>query len=356
MYRYTTKKTVKANRKFAQKQSQKKKSTTKNSRNQRQSDFLAKKTRSVTKKTSKTNKKNSPKTKIKKNSGWGQWWRSLFIVVILLYFSLWLLVKFFLPQTFSLEQDKSILLLSGSPDQITERIYLLQASPLNERVALFALDPQAQVSISGNQEPLPLGEIAYRLSLQADQPAAILTHYNFSLKQALDEVYFVADLGEIDSLRELRTNIWQTLQKKNINNRSLLWRLYFFLHREIVFSASQLKIKDISLGLEATFLAKDKIYKCPVVLINTTSLNGLAAKMTKIVEMSGLVVVNQESSQENLDMSTIYYDENEAECLILTERLRKILPVESEFIPDMGQQGAASRAKAVIKLGKDLAN
>lgn len=354
MYRYTAKKTAQANRKFAQKQAKKKtmKTSSKMAAQKKQKKQLATATKVKTK---------SAKTVKRENQAISRFWRILtgtIFFVILLYLIGMLILRFFLPQVFLFDDDRSVLLLDGTPEEKADKIYLLQLSPNNETVKVFALDPTALVPVSGGYGAYPLGYVASFLQLQSGETQKLAAIYNFALKQAIDEVYFVEDLQNLDSAAAIKGEIWGLIKKElslTTTVRRELWEIYFFLQRELIFSEENLEIEEDE-GIEAQFLAKEKLTQCPVVLINTTTINGLASKTSKMAEMNGLVVVNLENSSENLRESEIYYDETETDCLALVEILQNNFPAMNRFIPDGGEKGLQNRAKAVIKLGQNLSD
>ncbi len=358
-YQYTAAKKQQGNRKFAQKQLGKKTAKTK------KLPLDVKKTR---KSLVKTAGKGSKKTKNQTQKGQRQerQWRERILAALgkigglffLGYLVFVLLMKFFLPSFFSLDnEEKNLLLIGGTPEDKAAVIYILRLSSTDDSVKVFLLDSQALVPVSGGYGNYPLGNIAPLLQLEANQNQTLVAVYNFALKQAIDEVYFVPDLQIPESEKQVKADFWRLIKKElalTTQARAELWRIFFFLQKENSFLKNNLKISDQ--GVEGIGLAKEKNTQCPVVLINTTKINGLASKVSRMAEMNGAVVINLESNEENLLDSEIYYDQNEPACVELINVLQNSLTKVGKIVPDSGVLGAQNRAKAVIKLGQSLSN
>lgn len=389
-YRYTAAKKQQANRKFAQKQLRKRgnsslaaaKSGAKSLSQVKNSPIKGVKVKNnasskkiapnsgVAKRTTKkvmvrvTGQKKTAVKAAKKVNWWQQqsltWLGSLAAVILFGYLIFVLLMRFFLPALFNFSEEKNILLVGAAPSETAERIYILRLSPTDESVKVFLLDNQASVPVVGDYGNYPLGSVAPLLQLETNNSQQnLLAVYNFALKQAIDEVYFVPNLQIPDTAAAVRVDFWTLIKKEltlTTTVRRELWEIFFYLQRgETAFTVKDLKITAQE-GLETTALAKERINACPAVLINTTGINGLAGKVTKMVEMSGVVVVNLESSAENLEESEVYYDQNEPACQELVAILQNSLPKMGKIVPDNGVLGGQNRAKLVLKIGRSLSN
>lgn len=353
-YQYTAAKKQQANRKFAQKQLGKKAIATSTSTKKKTvGKDGAKKTSSKTKKNSKAQRQERHWRKLILAALW-----RILLLIFLFYLTFILLLKFFLPSFFSLgNEEKNLLLIGGTPENKAAVIYILRLSATDDSAKVFLLDSQALVPVSGGYGFYPLGNIAPFLQLEADQSQTLAAVYNFALKQAIDEVYFVPDLQIPENEKQVRKDFWRLIKKElalTTQTRSELWKIFFFLQKDLSFIKNNLLINDE--GAVSSGLAKDKNTRCPIVLINTTKINGLAGKVSKMAEMNGVVVINLESSEENLIDSEIYYDQREPACVELVQVLQNNLTKVGKIVPDNGELGAQNRAKAVIKLGQSLSN
>lgn len=369
-YQYTAVKKQQANKKFAQKQLGKKtvgktalsKKGNIGSAKTKKTSFDLKKTRKSSVKIATRNyKKDQAKTR-KQGKSWREKIFAIFWKIIGLlflgYLIFILLMKFFLPSFFSLNnEEKNLLLIGGTPSEKASIMYILRLSPVDDSVKVFLLDDQALVPVSGGYGYYPLGNIAPFLQLQADKNQTLVAVYNFALKQAIDEVYFIPELKIPENEKQVKNDFWCLIKKElalTTQARTQLWKIFFFLQKDTSFIKNELKINDD--GATYLGLAKEKKTQCPIALINTTKINGLASKVSKMAEMNGAVVINLESNEENLADSEIYYDQNEPACVELINILQNSLTKVVKVVPDSGALGAQNRAKAVIKLGQSLSN
>ncbi len=374
-YRYTATKKQQSNRKFAQKQKMKqttlaakktsasigskKPAAKKNTQLKKKTEVKAKNLRSASKPiTTKALKeqKQAVQRSQRERKLWLDWLLSFLGIMILLYLVLMLIMKSVLPMLFSLDEEKNILLIGANAEQKAERIYILRLAPESEMTKVFVLDANALVPVAGGYGEYPLGSVAPFLSLTGEKDQqnqnALVAVYNFALKQALDEVYFVPDLPDLTNLKAVRESFWSLVKEEFATKSQIqpeLAKIFLYLQKENNFSSE-------NLSLTANLaLAKEKNVTCPVVIINTTKINGLASQVSAVLEMSGALIVNLESNQENLAETEVFYDEREAECGQLLTNLQNSLPKIGQIIPDQGEKGAQKRAKMVIKLGRSLA-
>ncbi len=179
--------------------------------------------------------------------------------------------------------------------------------------------------------------------------------YNYALGQAIDEVIFVDEAVNPDGLPEIREAFW-TLLKEQLGQtgtiESDLLEAFFHLQKDYPLLVETVDVAGAGEMLDD--LNKEVILGCPVVLINTTMINGLASKVSVMLETNGALVVNYDSSNEDLQDNVIYYDENEASCEQLLQIIKNSLPNIGEIIADQGKMGQENRAKMVIKLGESL--
>ena len=359
MYRYTSAKNQRANKKLLQKQLKKKVPAKKVQKTTPKATAKAGQ-RSRVKKVTTKRQASSAQLRQKKYfwSTLTAVFLSLGLFLVLTYLIILLCLKFFLPQLFAFSAERNILLIGGTPAEKATNIYILRLSPANETVKVFTLDSQALVPVSGGYGDYPLSFVAPLLQLETTNNQQLAAVYNFALKQAIDEVYFIPDLHQPTSEEQVAQDIW-TLIKQELSLtttvRRSLWEIFFYLQKETAFTQNQLAI-DSDSGVTADYLAKEALTQCPVVLINTTNINGLAAKASQMMEMNGVKVVNLESSSEDLLANEIYYDQNEPDCVSLVQVLQNSLPQLVKMVPDDGNLAAQNRAKAVIKLGRSLSD
>ncbi len=92
---------------------------------------------------------------------------------------------------------------------------------------------------------------------------------------------------------------------------------------------------------------------CAVAVINTTSINKLAQKVTDMLEKNGVYVVRTTSNEQNLNASQVLLDRRQSRCRPLASKLEDLLPGDQtlQFSDTMNDY----RADIVILLGNNLA-
>lgn len=94
---------------------------------------------------------------------------------------------------------------------------------------------------------------------------------------------------------------------------------------------------------------------CTVALINTTPLNGLAARIADLLESHHFRVVRTVTDTTQVGKTTVLFAENlSADCLVILDKVEKLVPGGVEKQLDVGET-VRNRADLVVKLGTDLA-
>jgi hypothetical protein len=94
---------------------------------------------------------------------------------------------------------------------------------------------------------------------------------------------------------------------------------------------------------------------CPVAVVNTTNIRGLAGKISQILEDSGVLVIRTTQSEVKFDQTTIYLEDGiPDECVQLAERIGKLFPEQPTILPQAAGEATQYRAKIVVMVGLDL--
>ncbi len=355
MYKYTAAKNQQANERLQKRQLSKQifHNQANNKKTSKNSSKMVKKT--IEKPTKELPKIEIPEWLIKVAQIGG----SLLLAGVGLVVMLMIGVNSFLPQVFKIKQEKNLLLVNNTIDQGASHLYLVKLSPQTETANIFSLKGDSLVPIAGGYGQYPLGFLAPLLRFENNDLEKITAAYNFALKQAVDEVYFMPQLGELKDKKTveqaigklIKNDFWRTtrLQKQWLE-------IYFYLKTAQFFSIKDFEFKNETQGLDIPFLAKEKLNGCPVVLVNSAGVNNLAQSHGQMLEANGFLVVNRENPIKKIEESVIYYDQNENDCQQLIGLAQKLLPRISKIVPDGGEQAKQYRAKMVINLGVDFAN
>ena len=92
---------------------------------------------------------------------------------------------------------------------------------------------------------------------------------------------------------------------------------------------------------------------CSIAVINTTEVNGLASRMSDLLEKNGAYIVRVVSNDLDLDKSYVLVDDSKNNCLVVAKKLEGLLPQHGEL--QRGEVIQPYRADIVIFLGNNLA-
>lgn len=344
-YRYTGKKNRQANRKLQKRQQNKKVVKVKSSRSQVKTNRSTAPSHSQKKRSSATTQTQKKPTQGKN----AQKRRQRTLVAALSQFFVWLVLVILiillvanslLPQFASLKQATNILLVGSTSEQTAQYLYLIQVLPDTNTVTISALDGNVSVPITGGYGNYPLGSLSPLLHLEENNLAQITAAYNFALKQAIDEVYFLPTLTNWQN-KEMALHDLSSAAKKE------LWPLYF-----TVKSSEYFYLQNNNDRL----LGKTKLTECPTVLINAAGISGLAKQTSQMLEMNGLQIINWGNTGEKLTTTQIFYDENQTACLEAVKILQRVLPANSQYLADQGNEAQKHRAKMVIYLDETISD
>jgi len=125
------------------------------------------------------------------------------------------------------------------------------------------------------------------------------------------------------------------------------------------FSDSEFNHKEEKQRLLANFLERNtaanygKLFECPVAVINSSTVTGLATAFAQLLEKDGFSVVKRDSGQDVLAESSLLIDPNITACQSLSNRFAQLMPTKTINVDhELAQQ---YRAGAVIFLAEDLA-
>ncbi|MBQ6437793.1 LytR C-terminal domain-containing protein, partial [bacterium] len=281
-------------------------------------------------------------------------------VAILLAIAVTMLLNTALPQFFHLEEEKNILLVGADISSRADVIYLVNVNPATQTTTVTRLSATTLVPVIGGFGQYPLGSVAPVLaSFGANSLQEIRAGYTFALSSVIDEVYFWPELAEIRTAAELKNTfkslIFDDLRRRSALDISLINSYFQIRANKPLAGVRQVSEVGQLAGGQAQ-LGRSRLVACPVTLMNAADVNGLASRTSQMLENSGFSVVNWDTAAQTIERSSIYYDGSEPDCLEVVALVQKIFPQLELVEDDGGAQGQKYRSKAVISLGRELAD
>lgn len=294
------------------------------------------------------------------------WWKPLlkflwgmFLVIILAGGSIILCLNSFLPLIFELTTEQTLMLIEGESGGRVNQAYLVNISPQAKQILVLQLDPQMLLPVAGQYGTYPLATVSQFLTAQGSDAEQIRKTYNLAFGHVIDKIYYFHQLPSILSKHHLKQifNQYVTAAVKDLQPLDkLFWQTFFALRSYSYYNfAAAAQLSQVAdWGRRAA--SKPFLSACPLVLVNAASSQGLASKVSQILEKNGLEVRHLDSAAQATVSSQIFYDEQNTECVQAVETITAILPQEMILSPDGGQEASKNRAKAVIVLGQTMAD
>jgi hypothetical protein len=266
--------------------------------------------------------------------------------------------NFFMPRVFRLENARNLLLITSST-ATTPRILLVTFDPDTKSTEVAAIDPELPVkNVLGGYREYPLRSIAPLFALEQKDNQALLAAYHFALGEVIDEIYFVDELPAVENrgqlsgvFRHLINNYWQAEHQWP----EKLLEAYFFVRetQNVDFEVVTVTSENLTTFHNRTAKLGGSTAVCPLVLVNATAQNGLAAKVAGVLEKDGLRVTRRMSGDAPQANNTIYYDPDNLECQAVLARLKQFFPSEPELVENK-EILQNYRANLVVVLGDEL--
>ncbi|MBD3250259.1 MAG: hypothetical protein GF381_01665 [Candidatus Pacebacteria bacterium] len=271
---------------------------------------------------------------------------TFFVLIGLLVLSLagWL----FLPRIIQLHQPFNLVLVKRVGDRL-EAARLVYLRPQENEVVIEHIEPDQNVSLVASEEvrSFSLAQADRQYLLDADQAKSREeVFFSWALERKINLVVETTKLpdhaGELSGL--LRKNLFSP-------TLSLFRQMYFFCRQ-----AEELPLQAYTSGKNNLPLLASWADKCSVAVLNSTSISGLAAKYSRILENSGVKVIRVDSYQPEAANSQFFWDSG-GECGQLGLELAQIMPQPAGVNSDY-QLGESLlnryRADVVVVLGRDV--
>lgn len=269
----------------------------------------------------------------------------LFFVSLLLLFLLSLLVFYLLRSQLAKRQQITrnyhlLITESGRPYAWV----VLAAS--EEKVKVFDFN---QLSLA-NWQTIESGEAL------TDQEQILFHSLIFNV--FIDQIVDYADQLLIqDQQQQFKEFLLGELKSRGANNlvyyleyKPIIWEWSTDTEAETLIAKQALFTNFLNRNTAANY---GKLFACPVAVVNSSDITGLATTFAELLEKDGFSVVKRDSGQEVLSDTSLLIDPENTSCQLLLNRFKQLMPNSSvNSNQELAQQ---YRAGAVIFLAEDLA-
>jgi len=282
----------------------------------------------------------------KKKSSFVNWQKlSLFLISLfllsLLGFLLFYLVKNQLTKRHKLSRNQQLLIVDAQ-----QPFAWVVFAPAEEKIKVFDF---SQLSMQNWTEE----ELERELATD-EQILFYSLIFNAFIDQVIDYPKQILTQEKQDQFEEFLLTELKSRETKN---------LIFYLESTQItwewFTDSEIDNKEDKQRLLENFLDKNtaanygKLFECPVAVINSSGVTGLATAFAQLLEKDGFSVVKRDSGQDILAESSLLIDPNISACQSLLDRFQQLIPAKTiNTDHELAQQ---YRAGAVIFLAEDLA-
>lgn len=271
-----------------------------------------------------------------------------------------LLVIFFIVQSihfgdfFRSQEKQTVLLVYG--DVGKSNSYLLEANFSELTLDVYPLDSEVEIELGEYGDYRFQSVYPLLASVEKKPLNFVRSTYSFSLGRVIDEVWSIDQpLQEFEQRADLKSvffskNIWQ-LPGSMI--KKLSW-LALVSDPRTEFNFYDLKSDfPLSTRLDTT---DSSLFLCSIALVNTTSVNGLAGQLEKVLTADGFSVIRTANDDQVLEKTELVMSGDETSqknCQQVQAKITKLLPGEASLKVDDGVT-SRYRADLVVKLGEDM--
>jgi len=222
-----------------------------------------------------------------------------FIILIILS-SAYICFVSVLPQFYTLKSDKNILILNQDKTQA----YLIHFLHASNMILVESTEDFPEIETTS--------EIAK-------------AQLSFELSSLVDDYYFFEkdlNLTSLQNLQDFLFDLFLSSKQKGEKIADSLSLYYFSKNSSINFMVEEQGFDDLS-----SFYLSSYYNDCPIAVLNGTQVSGLGKRYTQVFENSGLQILRLDSSLQEAEQGTIYYDDQKPLCQELVTRINRVLPM-----------------------------
>lgn len=183
-------------------------------------------------------------------------------------------------------------------------------------------------------------------------------YYSLIFNSFVDQIIeYPSQMLSEDKQNEFKAYLIEDLKKRKANNLafylevdSLTWEWSTDAGENTLAKKQQQFINFLNRN---TAVSYDKLFECPVAVINSSGATGLASAFAELLEKDGFSVVKRDSGQDKLASSSLLIDPENSHCQLMVDRFQQLLP--GKTITTNRELAQQYRAGAVVFLAEDLA-
>jgi len=253
-------------------------------------------------------------------------------------------------------EAKNILIISSKLDVQSDYIYIAHISEQETKNYFYSLPSQQTVIIPNGYGEYPLQSVYQLLKIDKKDDQFIKATYSELLGTTIDDVFTIdVQLNDIDE--DKFSNFFFMTSVNNLMKLKLnkvIKPLYLHYQSKDISLTKLEKPEDIQNYIEKISTIYGDVYQyCSVAVINSSQVNGLAKKKSKIIENTGALVVRVDDSEEKQNQTKIYYGDDPVNCEPLAKKLSNIFYQKPEIIPMEKLENAQQyRSKIIVVVGE----
>jgi hypothetical protein len=264
------------------------------------------------------------------------------VVSLALVIAYWLVLQSVLPTLFPVEKNELIALLD-------------QRNPSQSSVVLLRFIPQTQrlIAVSGQ----PRGADTLPSPTNASESVSIPLSWRVGVP--IDRVVSLDQVQPAEKRMSVLQNLWQGLWSPATVGASWREMIRWWLFTRTLSDAQTTLVTADTAGKWQTaqriLVGQSNDFHCPVAVLNTTGVGGVASELTQLLEPAGFLVVKVGDAQLALAQTQLVIDDSQPECLAKAQQLNTFMVQPAAIVTEAGIV-SQYRAPIIIRVGYDLAD
>lgn len=244
--------------------------------------------------------------------------------------------------------NQNILFIPNNKDVSEGQIILASVNGNSQKVFVYQFPTILKAEVLGGYGEYPLGSVLPLLKIDHKDNYFVQAAFSGIFQHSVTNFYE----HQIDSEQLGKAKLISLLLKQR-QTWSLAWQIYKLDGTSLSFKRVE-NWEEWGKALSGQLVGSINDH-CSVAVVNTTKINGLATKLSNVLEKSGVEVVRTTDSIWDQSATAIYYaDESALECESVINVIQSVSPVKLLKNTDEVKP-TQYRAKVVFFIGNELA-